>query len=119
MGIGVSDVSPNAGEAGASCTDGSVLGRRNHLRADDSGVLVYRQRGAWSSWTTGVSLLLVMLSSGGIAWSEFKSNPEADAERGEWTNKMLFYALVFAITFLVAFLYLPASTSPNRAYGVA
>ena len=75
--------------------------------------------GAWSSWTTGVSLLLVMLSSGGIAWSEFKSNPEADAERGEWTNKMLFYALVFAITFLVAFLYLPASTSPNRAYGVA
>jgi hypothetical protein len=53
--------------------------------------------GAWSSWTTGVSLLLVMLSFGAIAWSEFRSNPEADAERGEWTNKMLFYTLIFTI----------------------
>ena len=34
--------------------------------------------------------MLVMLSSGAIAWSEFRSNPEADAERGEWTNKILF-----------------------------
>jgi hypothetical protein len=49
----------------------------------------------WPSWTTEVSLLVVMLSSGGIAWLEFRSNPEADAEREEWTNKMLFYALVF------------------------
>jgi len=48
-----------------------------------------------------------MLSSGAIAWSEFKSNAEVEAERGEWTNKMLFYALVFTITFLVAFLALP------------
>jgi hypothetical protein len=48
-----------------------------------------------------------MLSSGAIAWSEFKNNPEADAERGEWMNKMLFYALVFCITFFVGFLYLP------------
>jgi hypothetical protein len=63
--------------------------------------------GAWSSWTTGVSLLLVMLSSGGLAWWEFRRNPDADAERGEWTNKMLFYALVFCISFFVAFLYLP------------
>jgi hypothetical protein len=63
--------------------------------------------GAWSSWTTSVSLLVVMLSSGAIAWSEFKNNPEADAERGEWMNKMLFYALVFCITFFVGFLYLP------------
>ncbi len=63
--------------------------------------------GEWLSWTTGVSLLLVMLSSGGLAWWEFRSNPESDAERGEWTNKMLFYTLVFCISFFVAFLYLP------------
>jgi hypothetical protein len=45
------------------------------------------------------------VSSGAIAWIEFRSNPEEDAERGEWTNKMLFYGLIFAITFFVAFLY--------------
>ena len=59
------------------------------------------------SWATGVVLLVVMLSSGGIAWIEFRGNPLADTERGEWTNKMLFYALVFTITLFVAFLYLP------------
>ena len=63
--------------------------------------------GAWVLWATGVSLLLVMLSSGGIAWVEFRGNPLADTERGEWTNKMLFYALVFTITLFVTFLYLP------------
>jgi di/tricarboxylate transporter len=63
--------------------------------------------GAWLSLLTGISLLVVMLSSGAIAWVEFKSNPSEDAERGEWTNKMLFYGLVFAITFFVAFFYLP------------
>jgi hypothetical protein len=63
--------------------------------------------GAWLLWTTGISLLLVMLCSGAIAWVEFRKNPMADTERGEWTNKMLFYALVCTITFFVAFLYLP------------
>jgi hypothetical protein len=61
--------------------------------------------GAWLSWMTGISLLVVTVTSGAIAWVEFRSNPEEDAERGEWTNKMLFYGLVFAITFFVAFLY--------------
>ena len=45
------------------------------------------------------------MSSSAIAWVEFRSNPQEDAERGEWTNNMLFYSLVFAITFFVAFLY--------------
>jgi hypothetical protein len=53
---------------------------------------------------TGISLLVVVVCSGAIAWVEFRSNPKEDAERGEWTNKMLFYGLVFAITFFVAFL---------------
>ena len=61
--------------------------------------------GAWLHWITGISLLVVVACSGAIAWVEFKSNPSEDAERGEWTNKMLFYGLVFAITFVVAFLY--------------
>jgi magnesium-transporting ATPase (P-type) len=60
--------------------------------------------GAWLSWMTGISLLVVVVCSGAIAWVEFRSNPKEDAERGEWTNKMLFYGLVFAITYFVAFL---------------
>jgi hypothetical protein len=64
--------------------------------------------GAWLSWIIGVSLLLVVVSSGAIAWAEFRSNPGEDTERGEWTNKMLFYGIVFAITFFVTSLYLPA-----------
>ena len=62
---------------------------------------------AWLLWTIGISLSLAMLCSGVIAWAEFRENPLADAERGEWTNRMLFYALVFTVTFFVAFLYLP------------
>lgn len=61
--------------------------------------------GAWLVWITGISLLVVVVCSGAIAWVEFRSNPSEDAERGEWTNKMLFYSLVFAITFFVGFLY--------------
>jgi hypothetical protein len=64
--------------------------------------------GAWLSWIIGISLLVVVVSSGAIAWAEFRSNPTEDAEGGEWTDKMLFYGLVFAITFFVTFLYLPA-----------
>ena len=61
--------------------------------------------GTWLSWLTGMSLLVVTVSSGAIAWIEFGGNPDEDAERREWTNRMLFYGLVFAITFFVAFLY--------------
>src|SRR5918995_6042566 len=50
--------------------------------------------GTWLSWMTGIALLIVMVCSGAIAWIEFRSNPEQDAERVEWTNKMLFYSLV-------------------------
>jgi uncharacterized BrkB/YihY/UPF0761 family membrane protein len=56
----------------------------------------------------GVSYLIVVMSSGAILWIEFASNPTEDAERGEWTSKMLFYGLVFAFTLFVGFYYLPA-----------
>ena len=61
--------------------------------------------GPWLRWMSAITLLVVTLSSGAIAWVEFKSNPSEEAERGEWTNKMLFYGLVFAVSFFVAFLY--------------
>jgi hypothetical protein len=57
---------------------------------------------------SGGSYLVVVLSSGAIVWIEFRSNPIEYAERGEWTNKMLFYGLVFALTLFVGFYYLPA-----------
>ncbi len=63
--------------------------------------------GPWLLWVIGISLIVVMLCSGGIAWLEFRQNPLGDTERGEWTNTMLFFAIVFTITFFVAFLYLP------------
>jgi hypothetical protein len=63
--------------------------------------------GAGLHLLSGVSYLVVV-SSGAIAWIEFRSNSTEDAERGEWTGKMFFYGLVFALTFFVGFYYLPA-----------
>lgn len=58
--------------------------------------------GTVSSWATGISLLLVTLSSGAITWIELRNNPLDDTERGEWANKMLFYGLVCVFGFIVA-----------------
>ena len=52
-----------------------------------------------------VLLLAVGLCSGALAWYEFRLNPMDDTERGEWTGRQLFYALVFTVSFFVAFLY--------------
>jgi hypothetical protein len=64
--------------------------------------------GTVSSWATGISLLLLTATSGAITWIELRNNPLDDTERGEWTNKMLFYGLVCVFGFIVACLYLPA-----------
>jgi len=69
---------------------------------------VTKSVGTASTWATGISLLLVAISSGAITWIELRNNPLDDTERGEWTNKMLFYGLVCVISFIVACLYLPA-----------
>ena len=53
-----------------------------------------------------VLMVAVVVCSGAIAWYEFRLNPMADTERGEWTGRQLFYALAFTITFFVAFLYI-------------
>ncbi len=53
-----------------------------------------------------VLMVVVVVCSGAIVSYEFGRNPIADTERGEWTSRQLFYALVFTITFFVAFLYI-------------
>lgn len=55
----------------------------------------------------GILILVVMLCSGFLAWYEFQDNPISETERGEWAGKALLYAIVFTITFFLAFLYLP------------
>lgn len=52
-----------------------------------------------------VLMVAVVVCSAAIAWYEFRLNPVADTERGEWTGRQLFYGLVFTIAFFVTFLY--------------
>src|SRR3712207_2675736 len=49
----------------------------------------------------------VMVSSGLIAWQEFRANPAEEAEYGEWTGRMAFYATVFGITLFMSFYFVP------------
>ena len=51
----------------------------------------------------------VMVSSGLIAWYEFRANPAEEAEYGEWTARMCFYALVFGITLFMSFFFVPVA----------
>ena len=51
----------------------------------------------------------VMVSSGLIAWYEFRANPAEEAEYGEWTARMSFYALVFGITLFMSFFFVPVA----------
>jgi hypothetical protein len=51
----------------------------------------------------------VMVSSGLIAWYEFRANPAEEAEYGEWTGRMSFYAVVFGITLFMSFFFVPVA----------
>ncbi len=46
-------------------------------------------------------LVAIVICSGAITSYEFGRNPIADTERGEWTNRQLFYTLVFTISFFL------------------
>ena len=46
-------------------------------------------------------LVAIVVCSGAITSYEFGRNPIADTERGEWTNRQLFFALVFTISFFL------------------
>jgi hypothetical protein len=64
--------------------------------------------GTASTWAAGISLSLIVVSSAAITLIELRNNPLDDTERGEWTNKMLFYGIACVFSFIVACLYLPA-----------
>ena len=51
----------------------------------------------------------VVVCSGLIAWYEFRANPAEEAEYGEWTGRMSFYAVVFGITLFMSFFFVPVA----------
>ena len=51
-------------------------------------------------------MVVLVVCSGLLALYEFRLNPLSQTERGEWTGRQLFYALVFAIGFFVALIYI-------------
>jgi hypothetical protein len=51
-------------------------------------------------------MVVLVVCSGVNALIEFRLNPLPDTERGEWTGRQPFYAVVFTISFFVAFLYI-------------
>jgi hypothetical protein len=53
-----------------------------------------------------VLMALLVVCSGVLALYEFRLSPMAQTERGEWTGRRLFYALVFTIGFFVGFIYI-------------
>jgi hypothetical protein len=59
---------------------------------------------AGASFVYTVLLGAMALCSGGILWHEWRNNPIEHSEYGEWTGRQLFFAIVFAITFFIAFI---------------
>jgi hypothetical protein len=57
-------------------------------------------RGSQTVFT--VLITTIATCSGLILWREWRDDPAGESEYGEWTNKQLFYAIVFAISFFVA-----------------
>ncbi len=53
-----------------------------------------------------VLMAMLVVCSGLLALYEFRLNPQSRTERGRWSGRQLFYALVFTISFFVAFIYI-------------
>jgi hypothetical protein len=53
-----------------------------------------------------VLMAALVVCSGLIALYEFRLNPLSETERWGWTGRQLFYAVVFTISFFVAFIYI-------------
>ncbi len=61
--------------------------------------------GVRGSQTVFTALIATIATSSGlILWREWRNDPAEESEYGEWTNKQLFYAIVFAISFFVGFI---------------
>jgi hypothetical protein len=56
-----------------------------------------------------VLLVAIVVCSGAITSYEFGRNPLSDTERGEWTNRQLFFALVFTISFFLGGYFIAAA----------
>jgi magnesium-transporting ATPase (P-type) len=52
---------------------------------------------------------VMVICSGVIASYEFWLNPTVDTERGEWTTRQLFYAVIFTLSFFMACFYIPSA----------
>jgi hypothetical protein len=59
---------------------------------------------AGASFVYTLLLGTMALCSGTILWYEWRNNPVEESEYGEWTNRQLFHAIVFCITFFVGFI---------------
>ena len=66
------------------------------------GALVFLEEPA----VNAVLMVVLVVCSSVNALYEFGLNPLPETERGEWTGRQLFYAVVFTISFFVAFLYI-------------
>ena len=70
-----------------------------------SGLLAEGLVGPRASETVFTALMVtVALTSGLILRREWQENPVGESERGEWTNTQLFFSIIFATSFFVAFL---------------
>ena len=58
------------------------------------------------SGVNAVLMVVLVVCSGLQAWYEFRLNPLPETEGGGWPGRKLFYAVVFTISFFVAFLYI-------------
>ena len=57
----------------------------------------------------GASISVMLVSSGSVAWYEFRANPLEDASAfADWTWKMTLYATIFGITLFLSFFYIPS-----------
>lgn len=58
---------------------------------------------------TALLMVMLVVCSGSLALYEFLLNPLSETGRGGWTGRQLFYGLVFAIAFFIAFIYILAA----------
>ena len=66
------------------------------------GALIFLEEAA----VNALLMAMLVVCSGLLALYEFRINPQAHTERGRWSGRQLFYALVFTISFFVAFIYI-------------
>ena len=77
------------------------------LALSDFNVVLFGDRGL--RVINAALLVVVVVCSGVIASHEFWLNPMDETERGEWTNRQLFFAIIFATSLFIAAFFVPAA----------